>query len=186
MCGGPPWIGWWLHTDRYIGDMLFEGQVWFDFSSTSVWVFYRFARELAQRGAQVALEWLPLPNGRETAAMSAFVALDEASDRGRFLHAMMGLVHLHDADPSSVDVVERAAAEAGIRVGPSVTQHSDLDVLSARAAELGVSSVPSLYRHGPVTHITLNGAALSGDIINRAVVILAMADDDGIWGLVKP
>jgi hypothetical protein len=166
--------------------MQFAGQVWFDFSSEPVWVFYRFARELAHGGAEVALEWLPLPNGRETMAMSTFVDVDDAADRGRFLHAMLGLVHLEDADPSSPATVERAAAEAGINVGSSLMPHPDLDDLTERAAELGVRAVPSLYRHGPVTHITLSGAALSGDITSRAVVMLAMADDDGIWSLAKP
>lgn len=166
--------------------MQFAGQVWFDFSSESVWLFYRFARELAQAGTEVALEWLPLPNGRETVAMSTFVGIGDAGERGRFLHAMLGLVHLEDADPSNSTTVERAAAQAGIRHEPSVTPHPELEDLTERAAELGVHAVPSLYRHGPVIHITLNGAALSGDIVNRAVVMLAMADDDGIWSLAKP
>jgi hypothetical protein len=166
--------------------MRFDGQVWFDFSSDSVWMFYQFLRELARQGNDVAVEWLPLANEREASAMSAFLGLDDPQDRGRFLHAMLGLVHIEGEDPSLAGTTRRAQASAGIPIQDVHGRHKELDVCSARAVDLGVVSVPALYRHGPAVGIVVNGASLMGDVAGRAALILAMADDDGLWRLEKP
>ena len=162
--------------------MRLDGQVWFDFSDAAVWHFYRFVRELAARGSTVSLDWQPLPSEDQHEAMSLFVSLSSHEDRGRFLHALLGLVHLEGQDPSDADVVARAAAAAKVDQGPG----GSLDDLAHEAAQLGVHRVPSLYRHGPVVTIRLNGASLEGDLERRAATILAMTGDDGIWELSKP
>lgn len=162
--------------------MNFEGQVWFDFSEGAVWHFYRFVRELAARGSTVALEWRPLPAEGQLEAMTVFESLASVEDRGRFLHAMLGLVHIEGEDPCSAEVVAQAALAA--KVEPGVA--GSLDGLAREAAQLGVQAVPTLYRHGPVVTIHLNGASLVGDLEQRAATILAMTGDDGIWGLSKP
>jgi hypothetical protein len=171
----------------YIHAMVFEGQVWFDFSTPAVWQFYRFVRGLAEAGHSVHLEWLPRPVASERAAMGVFVHLDTPDLRGRFLHAMLGLVHLEGADASDDTTVAMAAAAADVPMpddpGPA---DRELERLGGLARDLGVGTTPALYRHGPVMTVTLNGAALMGDPAPRAQLILDVLDDDGVWGLVKP
>jgi protein-disulfide isomerase len=164
--------------------MDFDGQVWFDFVDDDVWQFYRFVRRLASEGNSVALEWRPLPTDGQEEPMVAFESLRSAGDRGRFLHAMLGLVHIEELDPSDPATLERAVETAKVVV-PAPSQET-LDALRTEAAQLGVRSVPSLYRRGPIVVVRLNAAALEGDIEQRAATILAMASDDGIWELSKP
>jgi hypothetical protein len=163
--------------------MEFAGQVWFDFADDAVWRFYRFVRALAGSGNTVTLEWRALPGRGHDQAAAIFEALDTPDARGRFLHAMLGLVHIEGADPSDETVVRRACAEAGVA---EPTGARSLEGVEALARDLGVVGVPSLYRHGPVMEIELTEAALSGDVAGRATRILAVADDDGIWQLDKP
>lgn len=169
----------------YISGMRFDGQVWFDFSEPAVWQFYRFVRALAEAGHEVALEWKPLPRDGEEAIAATFLGLDEAHERGRFLHAAFGLVHGRHEDPTSSSTVEAALAAAGIDTVANPSQDR-LDALRAEASDLGVIAVPAMYRHGPVVRIELNGAATMGNVALRAGTILHMLDDDGIWGLTKP
>jgi hypothetical protein len=164
--------------------MQFDGQVWFDFGTKNVWHFYRFIRALAAAGHTVALEWIPLPEPQEQDAMEVFWSLPTPEDRGRFLHAMLGLVNIEDQAPSSADTVEKALAASGLmRPTDGV---ADLGSLRETAEELGIHAVPTMYRHGPVVAIGLNGAAVSGDVERRARLILDMLDDDGVWSLQKP
>ncbi|MFV1961630.1 MAG: hypothetical protein ACC658_07325, partial [Acidimicrobiia bacterium] len=85
--------------------MRFHGQLWFDFSSPSVWVFYKWLRALASSGVEVGIEWLPLPKGTERAAMATFLAIEEPQDRGLFIHAMLGLVHMEGESASDLKTV---------------------------------------------------------------------------------
>ena len=165
--------------------MRFDGQVWFDFSDPGVWHFYRFVRQLAAEGHEVALEWLPRPSDREAEAMSIFMSLDDPQDRGRFLHAMLGLVHLESEDAADDATITRAMDAARLTMTEAGAE-PDLSELTARAESLGVSAVPAMYRHGPVVTVTLNGAALLGDVAQRAETIQRMLDDDGIWSMSKP
>ncbi len=165
--------------------MEFSGQVWFDFVDPDVWRFYRFVRLLASEGHAVLLEWRPLPGRGHDHAVVVFEALDTPEDRGRFLHAMLGLVHLEGADAGDRGTVERALSASGVGQ-PVVSPDASVADLSALAAELGVRGVPTLYRHGPVVRIGLTEAALLEDVAARAASILSVADDDGIWRLDKP
>lgn len=165
--------------------MRFDGQVWFRFSDREVWDFYRFVRELASNGAQVALEWTPLPSEGEELAMATFEALDTPTRRGRFLHAMLGAVHLEGQSAGSPDAVAAAAAAADVPVAPTSAWPARRGELAKEAADLGVVDVPSMYRHGPVMRVVVNGAALTGDVVRRAETILAALDDDGLWELSK-
>ena len=162
--------------------MRFDGQVFFRFDDRQVWEFYRFARSLAETGAEVALEWTPMPD--EGPAATVFLGLSDPQDRGRFLHAMLGLVHLDDRDAADASTV--AAAVDAARVAPGSVPTGALAEIARLVEDLGVSDVPSLYRHGPAVRITLNGASTTGDVQARAEAILAVLDDDGIWGLTKP
>jgi hypothetical protein len=173
---------------RYIGSMRFDGQVWFDFSSADVWNFYRFVNAVAAAGNEVTLDWVPLPTVGQHEAMATFLALESSTDRGRFLHAMLGLTHLEGADPGSAATRTRALAEVGRDVDADAWDRgrASLERLVGEARDLGVSGVPALYRHGPAVRVSLNAAALLGDVSERASLILAVAQDDGVWGLVKP
>ena len=162
--------------------MEFEGQVFFRFGERGVWEFYRFARALAESGADVALEWTPMPG--EGAAGQAFLGLERPQDRGRFLHAMLGLIHLEGRAADEADTVTAALAAAG--VSPSLVADGVEQEIARQVDDLSVEDVPAIYRHGPVVHVALNGAALTGDVQARATTIMAMLDDDGIWGLTKP
>jgi hypothetical protein len=163
----------------------FQGQVWFDFSERSVWEFYRFVREVAAQGDAVSLEWQPLPAEGQEPMASAYLSLTGPVDRGRFLHAALGLVHLEGADAADPSTVAAAAVASGLEVDASVDVAA-LDRLRSEATDLGVVSVPTVYRHGPVLHVVLNAAATMGDVRTRARTIWAMLDDDGIWELSKP
>ena len=165
--------------------MQFQGQVWFDFSERSVWEFYRFVRELVAQGETVFLEWRPLPPPGQESIASAYLSLSGPDDRGRFLHAALGLVHLEGADPADPSTVVAAAAASGLDVDATVDT-AGIDRLRDDAVGLGVVAVPTLYQHGPVVHVVLNGAATMGDVGSRARTIWAMLDDDGIWELRKP
>lgn len=169
----------------YIDTMRFDGQVWFDFSSAAVWDFYGFVRALARGGTPVALEWRPFVGADQIVLASTFLALDRPEDRGRFLHAALGLVHLDGADPASSTTVRSALEIARLDLEPS--HDVDAAIAAREAGEgLGVRSVPSMYRHGPVVAITVNAAATRGDLVARARTILDMLDDDGLWRLEKP
>ena len=159
--------------------------MWFDFSDRSVWEFYRFVREVAAQGDVVNLDWRPLPAPGQESIASAYLSLVVPGDRGRFLHAALGLVHLEGADPADPSTLAAAAAASGLEVDASVDTAA-LDGLRGVAADLGVVAVPTVYRHGPVVRVVLNGAATLGDVRTRARTIWAMLDDDGIWELRKP
>lgn len=147
-------------------------------------MFYRFVRSVASAGGQVGLEWTPLPGSGEDLAMDTYLGISAPADRGRFLHAMLGLVHLDGADPTAGDTVSAALDAAG---DPSVViEAGKRDELGDLAEGLGVTGVPTLFRHGPAARISLNPAALEGDVLARAAGILAVADDDGVWEVVKP
>ena len=165
--------------------MRFDGQVWFDFGDRAVWDFYAFIRALAGRGTEVALEWKPFVSDDQATMASTFLGLDRPDERGRFLHAALGLVHLEGEDPAADETVRSAMAIARI-TGEPRGDTGEVASLRSRAIELGVRRVPSLYRHGPVVAVTVNGAATTGDVEARAGTILAMLDDDGIWELTKP
>lgn len=165
--------------------MRFTGRVWFDFTNPEVWHFYRFIRALAESGSSVAIEWLPLYTGSEIAAMSAFVMPRNAEDRGRFLHAMLGLVHLEGLDADHETTVTQALESAGL--GPEIVSDlPQLQQISTNARELGVERTPTMYNHGPVMHVTLNGAARSGDVEATGRVLMEVLGNDGIWAMAKP
>lgn len=164
--------------------MRFDGRVWFRFSERAVWDFYRFVRELAGAGHTVALEWLPLATPDEEPAHAVFAALEDPTDRGRFLHTMLGLVHIEGHDAGDDATIALAAGHAGIDV-----RRRDPELVrrwADEARDLGVTEVPTMYRHGPVMAVTVNGAALAGDVATRARLILDVLDDDGVWRLSKP
>lgn len=171
---------------RYIARMEFSGQVWFKFDCKDAWLFYRFVRSFAEADATVSLEWVPLPTEGEELAASALSSLSDPDDRGRFLHAMLGLVHIEGLAVGSAVTVAKAIDAAGVEGAQQTVDRDLITALTERAGALGVSSSPSLYRHGPVTAITLTPAVLEGDPVRTAEAILAVADNDGIWGLQKP
>lgn len=166
--------------------MQFNGQVWFDFSTPSVWVFYRWVRALASSGAEVAIEWMPLPKGSERAAMATLLAIEKPQDRGRFIHAMLGLVHMEGLEASDMKTVAAALQAAGLESVVVKDAHPLLEALRTRATEVGVDVVPSLVRHGPALSIQLNPAVLDGDPQRAARTINDVIDSDGIWELRKP
>jgi hypothetical protein len=165
--------------------MRFDGRVWFDFANPAVWRFYKFVLALAEDGNGVGLEWVPLYRGVEAEAMTTFVSLPTPQDRGRFLHAMLGLVHIEKLDPRAPSTVtkalEAAECEAPNRVGVAA-----LDEITAKADEMGVANTPTLFTGGPVMHIVLNQAASMGNVGETAEAILAVLESDGIWSLTKP
>ena len=116
--------------------------------------------------------------------MQVFLSLQTPADRGRFLHAMLGLVNLEGEDAASQTTVESALVAS--ELGRPETAAADLVTLNEQAHELGVTTVPTMYRHGPAVAVGMNGAAISGDLERRARVILDMLDDDGLWSLGKP
>jgi len=164
--------------------MEFSGQVWFTFGSPDDWLFYRFVRSVAESGVPTALDWQPMPHDDERLAMSVLLGITEPEARGRFLHAMFGLVHLESRDVTDPDTVADAARAAGIVAAP--VESGDLEQAATAGAEIGVSGTPTLYRHGPPMHVRLNPSALTGDPRDTLQTILAMSDNDGIWELRKP
>ena len=166
--------------------MQFDGQVWFSFRNPEVWIFYRFVRELASAGHSVNLDWVPLSDPDEAASMATFLAIEDPEYRGRFLHAMLGLIHIEREPFDDEAIIGNALAASGVTsAGASVGE----GVLASRAVEaesLGVTATPTLYRHGPASHIRLTEAAITGDAATTASSILSVADDDGIWGIAKP
>ncbi len=166
--------------------MEFSGQVWFKFGCEDAWLFYRFVRKLAEGGTKVALEWLPIPTPSTELPCAVYTSLSDANDRGRFFHAMFGLTFLEHLDAGAEATVDRAVGESGVRTANRDVNRSVLDGLTEQADALGVTWSPSLYRHGPVTAITLTPAVLQDDPVSTAKAILAVADNDGIWGLSKP
>lgn len=164
----------------------FTGQVWFDFSSSAVWTFYRWVRQLAESGADVAIEWLPLPKGTERAAMATLLSIDAPVDRGRYLHAMLGLVHLEGMEASELKTVAAALQAAGLDSMIVKDAHPLLEDLRKRAMGLGVDAVPTLYRSGPVMSIQLNPAILNQNPWDTAETINKVLGSDGVWELRKP
>ena len=165
--------------------MRFDGRVWFDFVNPAVWQFYRFVLALAEDGNGVGLEWVPLYRGVEAEAMATFVSLPSPQDRGRFLHAMLGLVHIEKLDPQSASTVVKAL-EAAECDAPEKVGVETLDEITEKASEMGVSDTPTLFTGGPVMHIVLNQAATIGNVVETAEAILAVLESDGIWSLTKP
>jgi len=161
------------------------GQIWFDFKNPQVWLFYRFVRSAASAGIAVGLDWQPLPTIGQELAMTTQATLTEPVERGRFLHAMLGRVHLEGDDPTATATVHAAAAAADIPV-PDRVDATLLAELGDRAEGIGVESTPSMYRHGPPMHITLTEAALMDDPASTVRTIVAVADNDAIWELRKP
>jgi hypothetical protein len=171
--------------DGYAQCMRFDGRVWFDFANPAVWQFYRFVLALAEDGNGVGLEWVPFYRGTETEAMATFVSLPTPQDRGRFLHAMLGLVHIEKLDPRSSATVVNALGAAEC-VTPEIVGDEVLDEIAEKASAMGVSETPTLFTGGPVMHIVLNQAATMGNLVETAEAILAVLESDGIWTLAKP
>ncbi len=166
--------------------MDFNGQVWFSFRNPDVWIFYRFVRELASSGVSVNLDWVPLHDRDEEDAMATFLAITEPDQRGRYLHAMLGLIHIEGQDFDDDTIVGLAVSATGAGAVDAAAGMGELTSLAAVARSLGVSATPTLYRHGPASHIRLTEAAVMGDAATTATTILSVADDDGIWGITKP
>jgi hypothetical protein len=166
--------------------MQFDGQVWFDFSSPSVWVFYQWIRSLASTGTSVAIEWLPLPKGTERAAMATLLSIDEPDDRGRYLHALLGLVHTEGMVASDLKTIAAALQAAELNSVIVKDAHPLLEELRSRATGLGIDAVPTLYRRGPVMSVQLNPAILDDDPRETAETINKVLGCDGIWELRKP
>jgi len=165
--------------------MRFEGRVWFDFTNPEVWHFYRFVRTFVEAGNQAAIEWLPLYIDNELEAMSAFVMPRTPEDRGRFLHAMLGLVHMERLDANREATVVKALESAGL--GSEITiDVPQLQQLAKDAHDLGVQHTPTIYNHGPVMHVTLNGAAVTGDVEATGRALMDVLGNDGIWAIEKP
>jgi len=166
--------------------MRFSGQVWFDFSSPAVWTFYRWVRRLAASGAEVALEWMPFPNDSEQIAMATLLGIEDPGDRGRFIHAMLGLVHVEKKSASEMSTVIEALGAAELDPVIVAQDHPLFGDLSARCKELAIDAVPSLVRHGPVLSIQLNPAVLNEEPQRIARTINDVVECDGIWELRKP
>jgi hypothetical protein len=165
--------------------MRFDGRVWFDFANPAVWQFYKFVLTLAEDGNGVGLEWVPLYRGVQAEAMATFVSLPTPQERGRFLHAMLGLAHIEKLDPLSSSTITKALGAAECDP-PTLVEVAALDEIAEKAAEMGVTRTPTLFTGGPVMHIVLNQAASMGNVTETAEAILAVLDSDGIWTLAKP
>ena len=171
---------------RYIGVMQFDGQVWFSFTNPDVWIFYRFARELAVSGNSVNLDWVPLTDPDEVRSMAVFLTIAEPDRRGRFLHAMLGLIHIEREHFDDDAIIAMALEASGVTSEGPEAGEGELLSLAVRAKSLGVTNTPTLYRHGPASHIRLTEAALMGDVAATAASLISIADDDGIWVITKP
>lgn len=143
-------------------------------------------RQLAESGADVAIEWLPLPKGTERAAMATLLSIDTPVERGRYLHAMLGLVHLEGMAASELKTVAAALQAAGLDSMIVKDAHPLLEDLRKRATALGVDAVPTLYRRGPVMSIQLNPAILNQNPWETAETINKVIGSDGVWELRKP
>ena len=167
--------------------MQLYGKVWFDFTNPQVWHFYQFVRAFAKAGNSVALDWVPFFDGSEAEAMSTYVGLTSPQERGLYLHAMLGLVHIERLDPNETDTVTRAMTAAGLSGESGDIDSTALEDLATAAREIGVAATPTFYQHGPVVHVVLNAAAASsGHLELTAQSIMAVLSDDGIWSLSKP
>jgi hypothetical protein len=166
--------------------MQLDGQVWFSFTNRDVWVFYRFVRQLASAGHSVNLDWVPVFDRNEAISMSTFLAIDDSNDRGRFLHAMLGLIYLDGQPFDDETIAAKALSAAGVAEVGAASGESELELLATQAGALGVTATPTLYRRGPVSHIRLTEASLMGDVEKTAIAILSVTDDDGVWGIAKP
>jgi hypothetical protein len=150
-----------------------------------VWLLYRFARAVAEAGIPVALDWQPLPTDDEAPLMRTFLGIDDPEERGRFLHAALGLIHLEGRNPTDPRFVVAAGNAAGLSEAGLAPVESLREVESL-ADSLGVVDVPSLYRHGPPMKVVLTPAALMDDPRETLQAILRVSADDGIWELRKP
>jgi hypothetical protein len=166
--------------------MQLDGQVWFSFTNPDVWVLYRFVRALASAGHPVNLDWVPLFDQDEATSMSTFLAIDDPDDRGRFLHAMLGLVHIEGDRFDDDELIAKALSVSGVSSRGPAAGNGELTSLAAEAESLGVRATPTLYRHGPASHIRLTEVALMGDVAATAAMIVSIADDDGVWEISKP
>jgi uncharacterized membrane-anchored protein len=118
--------------------------------------------------------------------MATLLAIDEPEDRGRYLHAMLGLVHMEGMSASDIRTVAAALQAADLNSVVVKDAHPLLEELRSRAMLLGVDAVPSLYRRGPVMSIQLNPAVLAEDPSETAETINRALGSDGIWELRKP
>ena len=141
---------------------------------------------MAESGAKVGIEWVPLPKGTERAAMSTLLSLEDPTERGRYLHAILGLVHMEGMPATDLRTVAAALDAAGLDREIVKDAHPLLADLKATALALGVDAVPTLYRTGPVISIQLNPAVLNDDPRETAQKIIDIMDSDGIWELRKP
>jgi len=165
--------------------MRIDGRVWFDFTNPEVWHFYRFVRAFAEAGNPAGIEWLPLYNDSEVEAMSAFVMPRSPEDRGRYLHAMLGLVHMERLDANHEATVLKALESAGLG-SEIVIDVAQLQQLANDAHDLGVEHTPTIYNHGPVMHVSLNAAAIAGDVEATGRTMMDALGNDGIWAFQKP
>jgi hypothetical protein len=166
--------------------MQLDGQVWFSFTNPDVWIFYRFVRELAASGNAVNLEWVPLHHPDEAKSMAVFLTIAEPDTRGRFLHAMLGLIHIENERFDDDAIIAAALSAAGVSAAGPKAGEVELSTLAAQARSLGVTDTPTLYRNGPASHIRLTEAALNRDVAETAASIISIADDDGVWEIKKP
>jgi hypothetical protein len=166
--------------------MELTGQLWFTFGSPAVWTFYRFVRFAADSGHKVALEWMPIPGSDEDLAMSVYLSLDDPTSRGRFLHAMLGLVHLDGRPVTDASAVRDAIAAAEVDVADVAVDVRALEGVTTVAGDISVGEAPSLYRYGPPMTVRLTPAALLGDPSDTLRAILEVSEADAIWELRKP
>ena len=118
--------------------------------------------------------------------MATFLAIEDPEHRGRFLHAMLGLIHIEGEPFDDEAIIGEALSASGVASAGASAGEGDLVARAAEAESLGITATPTLYRHGPASHIRLTEAALMGDAATTASAILSAADDDGIWGIAKP
>jgi len=114
------------------------------------------------------------------------LAIDEPDDRGRYLHAMLGLVHIEGMSASDLKTVAAALQAADLDSVIVKDAHPLLEELRSRATELRVDAVPTLFRRGPVMSIQFNPAILNEDPRDTAETINQVLGCDGIWELRKP
>jgi hypothetical protein len=118
--------------------------------------------------------------------MATLLAIDEPDERGRYLHAMLGLVHIEGMAASDLKTVAAALRAADLNSIIVKDAHPLLEGLRSRATELGVDAVPTLFRRGPVMSIQFNPAILDEDPRNTAETINNVLGSDGMWELRKP
>jgi hypothetical protein len=129
---------------------------------------------------------MPIPGSDEDLAMSVYLSLDDPTSRGRFLHAMLGLVHLDGRPVTDASAVRDAIAAAEVDVADVAVDVRALEGVTTVAGDISVGEAPSLYRYGPPMTVRLTPAALLGDPSDTLRAILEVSEADGIWELRKP